>query len=781
MADDAVGPGPAPPVERSNFEPEIVGGGAWSSKASRASQQPPPDEKPASFVRGHQRKAAKSPGVANDDRRAESPTQWEDVEEARATRVRRASARRTASGTRTSSSARQTSLTSSRGRADLEPAPSVPRSTPSSSSVRGCRRPGFSAGASTPPAEADGDRHYYIKSTAAQHRDRASPQPSHRSGSGVDLGANNPQSRRHLRHKHSSLHRRADALAQLSSPSLLSVFSSLTSLTHSSSGSNSTVTQKSYDRSQGIRKRKHSSKHRGDSGHRGTSSKRSESRGSAKLGERPQRRRRRSSQPPAAARQPAEPGPSILSCAETSSLEANCCPATDPRKPFAGDRDRVNSDSGISVRDSSPERGDCMDGKSAGMPWGPYEDDCDEEDRQRQFEIDRLTQELQARDPQVGGGGDRVLEKQMAQEEQLRRYMMRSPMHHHARDEPRYSHNDDADSPRGPTVFPYYYYNNSQPQPGPYWARSDPPPPPVPHAPAHDPGYHAAQPYGNFQPPPSPHGRGSRQLQAGLPDLTKTTITGYERLAFALAETSTWHDGEESGAAGPRPLYRRFEYLNHRILLHIQDELAELEEKLRGLDECIAQQQAHAVDEVGKALPASRRYDSRYGTDLHQRRTLLLGEIYCKLGQYSNAIHSFGKMLSVLEPARADDVSAYESWIREHAPIDENETRFLTRQTDLMSLHRRHKRQERPHEVIFSGDQVLQTALLALLLFLVLPLIAFPQIPSVGGRLFILTIIGAAEVAMVSSTRFSRLMSGKEWRICGIAYFALMAVIAGVV
>lgn len=138
-----------------------------------------------------------------------------------------------------------------------------------------------------------------------------------------------------------------------------------------------------------------------------------------------------------------------------------------------------------------------------------------------------------------------------------------------------------------------------------------------------------------------------------------------------------------------------------------------------------------------------------------------------------NAIHSFGKMLSVLEPARADDASAYESWIREHAPIDENETRFLTRQADLMSLHRRHKRQERPHEVIFSGDQVLQTALLALLLFLVLPLIAFPQIPSVGGRLFILTIIGAAEVAMVSSTRFSHLMSGKEWRICGIAYVVL--------
>ncbi|OMP81558.1 hypothetical protein BK809_0002551 [Diplodia seriata] len=411
------------------------------------------------------------------------------------------------------------------------------------------------------------------------------------------------------------------------------------------------------------------------------------------------------------------------------------------------------------------------------MPWDPLDDDYDEGYRQRQLEIDTIYQELQAQDPQAreGGSDDRVLKKLEAQKEQRRRHILRSPTHHQARDEPRYSHNDDADSPRGPTVFPYYYYHNNsqpQPQPGPYWGHSDPPPPPVPHVPVHDPGYHAAQPYGNFQ-PPSPHSRGSGQLQTDLPDLAETTTTGYEKLAFALSGTSIRHDHEESGADMrhvPKPLYRRFEYLNHRVLLHWQGELSELEEELRVLDECIAQHQIHAGDEVGKALPASRRYSSQYGADLHQRRTMVLGNIYCKMGQYYNTMASFEKMSSVSEPARADDVSAYESWIREHAPIDDDETRFLARQADLMSLHRRHKRQERPHELRLSGDQVLQTALLALLLFLVLPLIAFPQIPSVGGRLFVLTIIGAAEVAMVSSTRFSNLMSGKEWRICGIAY-----------
>lgn len=139
---------------------------------------------------------------------------------------------------------------------------------------------------------------------------------------------------------------------------------------------------------------------------------------------------------------------------------------------------------------------------------------------------------------------------------------------------------------------------------------------------------------------------------------------------------------------------------------------------------------------------------------------------------------SFAKMLSDLEPAQADDVSAYESWIREHAPIAERETRFLTRQPDLMAFGQRQRRRQDRHPGSLGDQQqrqqgmeeTLQTALLALLVFLVLPLIAFPQIPNVGGRLFILTIIGAAEVAVVvSSTRFLCLMSGTEWRICGIA------------
>ncbi|PSN64227.1 hypothetical protein BS50DRAFT_65956 [Corynespora cassiicola Philippines] len=121
--------------------------------------------------------------------------------------------------------------------------------------------------------------------------------------------------------------------------------------------------------------------------------------------------------------------------------------------------------------------------------------------------------------------------------------------------------------------------------------------------------------------PPHPHPHAS-----GL-DLTRATVVGYESLADKLSEVSK--DGDGSVVA----LYRKFEQLNHRVLLHLQDEISELEEELRYLDECIARYAPRG--EAGEMHPASRRHEARYGNEMHYRRTELLGRIYLKLGQYS--------------------------------------------------------------------------------------------------------------------------------------------------
>jgi hypothetical protein len=110
-----------------------------------------------------------------------------------------------------------------------------------------------------------------------------------------------------------------------------------------------------------------------------------------------------------------------------------------------------------------------------------------------------------------------------------------------------------------------------------------------------------------------------------FPDLTKTTLEGYEFLAAKLTD----------GSIGARPMYRSFEHLHHRLLLYLQDEICEYEEELRNLDEWISQ--VGLVVSEGKAKPASRRAEARItptDSELMFRRKFVLGEIFVKLERY---------------------------------------------------------------------------------------------------------------------------------------------------
>ncbi|RMY17012.1 hypothetical protein D0867_04462 [Hortaea werneckii] len=100
------------------------------------------------------------------------------------------------------------------------------------------------------------------------------------------------------------------------------------------------------------------------------------------------------------------------------------------------------------------------------------------------------------------------------------------------------------------------------------------------------------------------------------PDLSQRTIAGYEMLALEIS----------AGESPVRPLYRKFEYLNHRILLYLQDELCELEEQLRTLDEIIAQMDPAMAE--GQRSPASRRAETYSNSEIYHRRTSLLGRIF---------------------------------------------------------------------------------------------------------------------------------------------------------
>ena len=99
--------------------------------------------------------------------------------------------------------------------------------------------------------------------------------------------------------------------------------------------------------------------------------------------------------------------------------------------------------------------------------------------------------------------------------------------------------------------------------------------------------------------------------------------SGYELLAAKLS-------GEYEGAPIPG-IYRRYGALNHRLLLHMQDELAELEEQLHALD----MQDTDARRLPGGIMPASRRQESAASKETYALKQDILGKIGFKMCAYS--------------------------------------------------------------------------------------------------------------------------------------------------
>lgn len=120
-------------------------------------------------------------------------------------------------------------------------------------------------------------------------------------------------------------------------------------------------------------------------------------------------------------------------------------------------------------------------------------------------------------------------------------------------------------------------------------------------------------------------------------------------------------------------------------------------------------------------------------------------------------------MVKKLEAADAADVQAYRSWMEKRAPIDQAETRFLERKSDLVAV-------SRGRSASFTVGGVIgphQSAAIWLPLILVLPLMAFAMVPGLVGRLFVLGLIGAALLRVLASTKeVLEWMTAREWAGC---------------
>jgi hypothetical protein len=125
-------------------------------------------------------------------------------------------------------------------------------------------------------------------------------------------------------------------------------------------------------------------------------------------------------------------------------------------------------------------------------------------------------------------------------------------------------------------------------------------------------------------------------------------------------------------------------------------------------------------------------------------------------------------MLKNLDTPTTEEIHAYHAWMEKHSPLDHTEALFLSRKTDLLSLTQR----RRPVTSTTGGGVGAgpgpgpKSAVIGFPLILVLPLMAFAIVPGVLGRLFMLILIGVAELMVVTSTELMDLMSVREWVIC---------------
>lgn len=300
--------------------------------------------------------------------------------------------------------------------------------------------------------------------------------------------------------------------------------------------------------------------------------------------------------------------------------------------------------------------------------------------------------------------------------------------------------------------------------------------------------------------------------------------TGYESLAMKLSI----HDADSEGGAPIKPIYRKFEALNHRVLLYTQDELVELEEALQRIDR--ADTEARRLERT--IVPASRRAGAQQGGELEWHRADVMAKIAYKLGQYSEsnvlflcmlgsnantisdqALSSFNKTQS-LSPADPEDVSNYRTYLQTEQPIAEEETHFLDPTDDLVSVYSEPPHMRAPRSShspsyapsTYSVDErpsahstfppstspspnlgleqsVLPGLAAAIAASVVVPILTFSVIDKFLGRLVVtlLVAVGVVGALMQSGILARGALFGQEAITCAAIYGGVMIIMAGII
>ncbi|KAI4157645.1 MAG: hypothetical protein LQ342_008111 [Letrouitia transgressa] len=200
-----------------------------------------------------------------------------------------------------------------------------------------------------------------------------------------------------------------------------------------------------------------------------------------------------------------------------------------------------------------------------------------------------------------------------------------------------------------------------------------------------------------------------------------------------------------------KPIYRKFETLNNRILLSLQDEICELEADLDRLDAAIAHE-AHSAGDGGK--PSSRRAEAKLPSQLQWQRMELMARCAQKIDMYNRTLTSYASLTQTLSPASSPEVSVYRKWISKHNLIVESETSFLRHRSDLLSISQQSK--------VSSTSSNLKYSPVTVALTILTTIIVFKFVPQFIARVVMSAVIGLALLCVVSPTAMTDLRALRE-------------------
>ena len=204
-----------------------------------------------------------------------------------------------------------------------------------------------------------------------------------------------------------------------------------------------------------------------------------------------------------------------------------------------------------------------------------------------------------------------------------------------------------------------------------------------------------------------------------------------------------------------KPIYRKFETLQASILLHLQQEIADLEAQLNELEATIAREER----QIARGSPASPRLsDSRYPTLLHQRRAELLSICTVKMNVYSEFVRSFGfcsvlmdlsidqtlsshaSLAQTTSPSTHQDVKVYRKWLKQKGGIH-SEVSIQQHRSDFITMN-----PARQNISLSNLEYSPSTMALTVLIHIMV----FKFVPQILARLVMSAAMGMALMCMIS-------------------------------